>query len=626
MNLNSRCASKNAGARHHTSSTKPKQGRATGKMALISCLTLTGAVQTAWAGRIFITGHDPDCHAAYEPAAAAVFLKSGVDYARNGNPLPMLFVESTSGWECRGKDGMAAAGYVEGTDFIWKDVVELLKMTQDDWNNLSKAYSAIVTASDYGGALRKAENDVLLTHKTEIAAFVNAGGGIHAGSQNGRLGIPEADRYGHLPITVVSQATASPPYVSTTFGASIGVYTEDIQAPSHSNFGFDTYGLQVVTQTSALFTDPKDGVSKPQIMSLAGDVSIIVDPIGGGGDFDNDKDSLGNKYEISIGTDPNTADSDGDGINDGDEVAAGSSPTNPSDFPVTDAVMTITGRKYYDTNANGVYDAGEEWTTAAGRPPVTINITATGVGGNTGSTVTDANGLWSFALTVPSGGTVDFTAYETLPTGYVQTGPLSGATLTHDAADAEASSSARWLGTVTAVSGLSGLNFGNVSLGAGGGTGSGFWGAKNGQAVMYDGNSYVSEINGLNALSLRDAAGADQTWVTTGLGGLNGYTAYNIWSKSATATNMAYMLSVQVAAMWLNLEAGYVRSSAMVYAPGCGNAGLNHAFISIADLMAAAETSLRTNGNTKAASATRTDQERLKNVLETTNNNLNFVQ
>jgi hypothetical protein len=89
---------------------------------------------------------------------------------------------------------------------------------------------------------------------------------------------------------------------------------------------------------------------------------------------------------------------------------------------------------------------------------------------------------------------------------------------------------------------------------------------------------------------------------------------------------MAYMLSVQVAAMWLNLEAGYVRSSAMVYAPGCGNAGLNQAFISIADLMAAAETSLGTNGNTKAASATRTDQESLKTALETTNNNLNFVQ
>ncbi len=92
-----------------------------------------------------------------------------------------------------------------------------------------------------------------------------------------------------------------------------------------------------------------------------------------------------------------------------------------------DTVITISGRKYYDINANGVYDGGEEWNTADGRPLVMINITADGVD-NTGSTVTDATGLWSFVLTVPEGETVDFTAWETLPGGYVQTGPLPGAT------------------------------------------------------------------------------------------------------------------------------------------------------------------------------------------------------
>jgi hypothetical protein len=35
---------------------------------------------------------------------------------------------------------------------------------------------------------------------------------------------------------------------------------------------------------------------------------------------DDDRDGLSNEYELRIGTDPNSPDSDGDGINDGNEV------------------------------------------------------------------------------------------------------------------------------------------------------------------------------------------------------------------------------------------------------------------------------------------------------------------
>jgi hypothetical protein len=35
---------------------------------------------------------------------------------------------------------------------------------------------------------------------------------------------------------------------------------------------------------------------------------------------------LGTAYEINLGTDPNRADTDGDGMNDGDEVAVGRDP------------------------------------------------------------------------------------------------------------------------------------------------------------------------------------------------------------------------------------------------------------------------------------------------------------
>ncbi len=57
-------------------------------------------------------------------------------------------------------------------------------------------------------------------------------------------------------------------------------------------------------------------------------VNVTVTAKSSGSD-DNDKDGLTNDQEKAIGTDPNNPDTDGDGINDGDE--AGSDPTKPRD-------------------------------------------------------------------------------------------------------------------------------------------------------------------------------------------------------------------------------------------------------------------------------------------------------
>jgi hypothetical protein len=174
------------------------------------------------------------------------------------------------------------------------------------------------------------------------------------------------------------------------------------------------------------------------------------------------------------------------------------------------------------------------------------------------------------------------------------------------------------------VPGTTEIDFGNVCLGAGGGLTLGFWSNKNGQALVTTNTGNVSvcgaslpasDLAWLAGLNLRDGAGAnfDPT----------AYAAFRTWILSATATNMAYMLSAQLAAMELNVLNGKVSGSAIVYAPGTG--GLSD-FKSVCTLMTLANTELGAHGSVLSGSPYRAYQEALKNALDRANNDQNFVQ
>jgi len=154
-------------------------------------------------------------------------------------------------------------------------------------------------------------------------------------------------------------------------------------------------------------------------------------------------------------------------------------------------------------------------------------------------------------------------------------------------------------------------DFGNLCLGAGGGLTLGFWSNKNGQALIGAG-----DVAMLQALSLRDAGGGNFD---------GGKSAIRTWLLKATAVNMAYMLSAQLAAMELNVFNGNVSGDALVEAPGAtsGNA-LGYATVSA--LMVEANAALAAYGYTPDGHPQRAYQERLKNALDRGNNNLNFVQ
>jgi hypothetical protein len=161
------------------------------------------------------------------------------------------------------------------------------------------------------------------------------------------------------------------------------------------------------------------------------------------------------------------------------------------------------------------------------------------------------------------------------------------------------------------------VEFGNLCLGAGGGFTLGFWSNNNGKAAMNDGGTMAPELALLSSLNLRKANGDNFD--------PSAYPAFRTWLLDANATNMAYMLSAQLAAMELNVEAGFVNGNALVYAPGANSANpLGYATIN--GLMNEANTELGAHAVTKDGSPYRSYQQALKNALDKGNNNLNFVQ
>lgn len=160
-------------------------------------------------------------------------------------------------------------------------------------------------------------------------------------------------------------------------------------------------------------------------------------------------------------------------------------------------------------------------------------------------------------------------------------------------------------------------SFGNVCIGAGGGRTLGFWSNKNGQALEGD-----DDFTMLNALSLRNANGTDRDFAGTTT---QKRAALNTFLLSANATNMANMLSAQLAAMALNVHNGMVSSSALVYAPDTPSAS-TLGFTTVSALMADANTELLAHPVTVASGTDRSRQEAIKTALDRGNNNMNFVQ
>ena len=145
-------------------------------------------------------------------------------------------------------------------------------------------------------------------------------------------------------------------------------------------------------------------------------------------------------------------------------------------------------------------------------------------------------------------------------------------------------------------------SFGNYCTKPSGGRTPGYWSNKNGLNTLMDGGTLTPEFTLLSGLNLRDAAGQDFDPVT--------YPQFRTWLLGSTATNMAYKLSSHLAAMRLNVEAGFVNGN-RIYAPFGG---------SINQLMTLANNSLLSDPLTPSGHPERAYQEQLKNWLDALNN------
>lgn len=271
---------------------------------------------------------------------------------------------------------------------------------------------------------------------------------------------------------------------------------------------------------------------------------------------------------------------------------------------VNTCYVVVSAKKFYDLNTDGIDNDGitvQNW-----------NITFSGTDEN-------SNNVGPVTQSTNVGGITNFTSIAK-GTYTIAEGAISG-----------------WINTkatsvtlnISECTDPGQIKFGNVCIGPGtnspGTFGIGYWANKNGQSLIT--GPYLCE---LNALCLRNANGSDfdpvagcptpsNTQLNAGRSALKG------WMQSATATNMSYMLSAQLAAMKLNVLKGYVNGSKLIYAPGTVSANIA-GFASVNVIMTEANNFLCANPIISSGNSLLPTAEAIKNALDKANNNLNFVQ
>jgi len=271
--------------------------------------------------------------------------------------------------------------------------------------------------------------------------------------------------------------------------------------------------------------------------------------------------------------------------------------TNPScsTSPTPPPKASITACKYYDKNANGTKDAGEDY--LAGWP---IGICPRDGAPEDQTQVTGASGCVNWTnLTVPGDYTI--TEADALESNWFHSpDPMPPPLIVNGSS----------MIVFPAAGGNETRTFGNYCTSPSGGLTLGFWSNKNGNKLL-TGNAagtgttlLPAVVTLLNSCQMRNANGTVHTFTSQ-------YAPFRTWLLSATATNMAYMLSAQLAALKLDVNFNFVDGNAYDL---CSSMTVNGLIQTACDQLAM-------DGNTVSGNPTRLAQEMLKNCIDAINNN-----
>lgn len=247
---------------------------------------------------------------------------------------------------------------------------------------------------------------------------------------------------------------------------------------------------------------------------------------------------------------------------------------------------SISGKKFYDANKNGLDDDGQ----------VVVGWKVVLSGSASDTKYTDGSGNYSFGPLGPGTYTVTEVSPNTSWTATTKT------SCTFTISCANESNDFRCV-------------FGNYCTATPGGLTIGFWSNKNGQALETS-----ADFIGLNALCLKNANGSDRDFLESTLA--KNKTAFANWLLSASATNMAYMLSAQLAGTYLNVAHGV--TNANVFVDGTRNVADEITYAN--SLLCGSSPCTGYAGLSIAAGPCRTEQERVKSILDKINNGGSFSQ
>lgn len=250
---------------HIVLTSRPRVGLVIAAVAVVlACLP----VAPASAGRLLVTGHDPDHHCGRHDDGATGqchFFRVAVDYVRGGSASPakpvLVLDRAWNGNPATSPDIVKALDRAFGPGAVPRVVVDprnafrTMPLSAQDYSAIligaSKDETADLTPQDLNELNSTPDTDAINARAADLRAFFGHGGGIFMSSGGRFARMDSASFYRFLPITLGGTGTEGP-YSLTEIGRRIGFGDGTGGMPDDINCCFTHLSFQPPAPESAL--------------------------------------------------------------------------------------------------------------------------------------------------------------------------------------------------------------------------------------------------------------------------------------------------------------------------------------------------------------------------------------